>query len=276
MAHSYMVVANNYRDQLRPHISDADQSVLNDIQFVVFPSYGLNAFALREGGVRKVGVTLGYIRVAYELSVGYAASMDHGAPQCFEGFIQEIARGILDNNARANRGEPLVGLPSFGAFFPQHQDSCHAMTAADINKPDVLRYVSSEMNCIMEYVIGHEIAHHVLGHVGSPVASAEASRKIEAAADAQSVQWAFDIGVNPLPAFPVLVLYSMIGVNDLAGEAQSDHPASSRRYADFLDAIAAKERDTDWYAKKFKKPPTKEMLDGIEEMRASARRIVPN
>ncbi len=275
MGTNYLTVANNFRTMLRPRLTSADQQLLDDVEFVFDDGEYLNAYAYRDGGDPKIKVSLGYIELAYELSVGYYASWGHGTPQCFEQFIRTVAQGIVDDSQSQSNGDSPPGVPSFGKFIGSHHADCGNMTLAEINSPETLKLVSSGMNAIMFYVVGHEFAHHKLGHVTHPTNNNAVSRDHESKADAQSIAWSFDLRLNPFPAFPILVLYSMIGADDREGEIASTHPASSRRYADFLDAIAAKESDVDWYRAKFGSAPTKVMLDSISDMRKQARRLVP-
>ena len=146
----------------------------------------------------------------------------------------------------------------------------------DLNDPSIQRLVAAGMDSALVWLIGHEVAHHIKGHVDSNRRpTLVESRKFEAEADAWALERAFNIRVNPMPTHPILLFYSMTGISDYEHEMRSTHPASIRRYADFLDGIAAKERDTAWYRSKFGYEPTKEMHDELKALRERARRLVP-
>lgn len=276
MRDNYFTVAKNYRNALRPYLSESERAVLGDIQFVYLPIPVLNAAAYIENGQRKIAVTYGWLLLASELSIAASTAMEFDKPQCFARFLSEVSEIIIENSGRYGTGRPLTRVPLFYGFVTSNQAGpCKGLGLREINDPKVLRMVSARMNCATAWLFGHEIAHHVNGDVGRNIFSLAQSRQVEASADKWSIQRAFDIKINPLLADAVLLLYAIIGATDHEGELRSTHPASIRRYVDFLDAIEEKMKDTAWYHKKFGVDPPQGAIESIDQRRRQAEALIP-
>jgi hypothetical protein len=98
---------------------------------------------------------------------------------------------------------------------------------------------------------------------------------MEVAANRWALDRAFDIRINPSPAHPMLLFYSITGITDHEQELRSTHPADIHRYADFLDRIAGWYVAPKTYEKKFGEPPTADMISDDDRVRANARTSVP-
>lgn len=277
MKQGYFNVARNYSTMIKPYLTPSEHEIVGDIRFEYSPSYVLNAVSFKEGDARKIVVSFGWMALAYDLLVAYWVSGERQQPKCFEEFIKSVATDVVENGHRKERGTPLKLVPTFGTYVQSGQSACEGITMTDLNNPDVQRLTAISLESALAWVIGHEVAHHVKGHVDSEKQPTLAeSRKMEAEADAWSLERAFDIRINPSPAHPVLLFYAMTGMTDHDGEMQSTHPASIRRYANFIDGIIKKARDTGAYRKKFGSAIPKGELEDLCAMKRRAQQWVPD
>lgn len=274
---AYVTVTQNYRNLLRPLLDGDDKVELDRISFSYLPTQDLVAQAyITIGGRRVIEVSFGFMAFMENLAIAYNVSGEAGRPECYYQYLSAVSEVTLDNTQRRRRGEPLLLSPFFPYYVRSGGDGCQGLTEVDLQDPEAHATVSGTMDAVLVHLLGHEVAHHILGHVdGRGPTDLDESRANETAADVWSVEHAFAMGVNPLPAFPLWSFFAAIGGDTVEQELGASHPLGIRRWADALERIVARMRAPD-YAARFGEPPPEWVLQDVLRLRDLLRRLVPS
>ncbi len=253
-------VAKSYKQAIAPGLTKAEQGILAEIAFEVERTRDIKAVALKIHGQRKVVVSYGWLHFAREFMLADAISAAKRS-NCLESFAVAVAAAASDNRARMQASEPRRPLPALESFAKADGSVCGGANPMSRRDPAAAQAVERGMDAAMMWVIGRLIAMHLQGHADRtlPADSAEHAQ-MHQGADAWSIEHAWLLRANLLPAHPAVLLDALTNTVRAAYTADTTDTAAGicnadvRRYGAFLSALSKRLSDRSEYEKVFDFP----------------------
>jgi hypothetical protein len=214
--------------QFRPHLSEAQISILNTIDISISPSLEAHrVFASGKGSTREIEISIGFVSLISLLSDMMVFQDLPNAPLKADDYINYVTEIALSNfQSETSRQHRAVSFPRFLGLSLTEEHRLYSDPT--IHSKRVLMYVET-----LAIVLAHELAHHFYNHVDSN-ATLESKRANEAAADHFAVDLVIKSGHQPfLGIFPFWFFVKLEEIRRVAPH-QRDHPDPACRLGEMV------------------------------------------
>lgn len=276
-----LLVVTNARRLVEPTLTSAELQIARDIDYRVYATESVGAFAAYEDKRRVVLIQVGATVWSMELATAFIAEEQLGITGCTMDYLTYVAKGIVDNSRRYANRLPLRPVAYFARYADTSSGPCSSFEPTKFtSRPDLDQYRASLVEASIAFLYLHELGHHILGHAAGLALSPDGAlpggsddhlamrRDQEDAADRWAIRTALRAHTNPAVGIPIFLLIAAIGGDSNEAERRMDHPLGMRRVATMYDEVYG------YYAQHRNELPSPGYLDDLRHRSAVAHAAV--